>query len=95
MKYVKLFEEFEQYASFQNTFKPTNEEEMSKLAPGGLPKELENIKFKFAGKKLNFGITEDNGLFKVYKWSSIYEPEEICECNDLEQAKDIVNKENN
>jgi len=93
MKYVKLFEEFEY--SFQNDFKPTNSEEMSKVAPGGLPKELENIKFKFSGKEFNFGITEDDGVFKVYKWRSIYEVKKIGESDDIEEAKSIVKKQNN
>lgn len=94
MKYVKLFEEYGQYASFQNEFKETTPEEMERIAGGNLPIEFKNIKLKFAGKNYNFGITEDEGLYKVYKWSSIFELDKIGEFKDLEEAKDLVIKEN-
>ena len=89
MKHIKLFEEYTpSHFSFGGAFKDTSAEEMRRIAGGNLPKELENIKKKFSGKSLNFGITE--GKFKVYKWESIFEPELVGEYSDLEAAEKAV-----
>lgn len=91
MKYIKLFEEYTpSHFSFGGAFKDTSAEEMGRIAGGNLPEELENITKKFSGKSLNFGITEDGGKFKVYKWESIFEPILVGEYGDQEAAEQAV-----
>lgn len=91
MKHIKLFEEYTpSHFSFGGAFKDTSAEEMRRIAGGNLPEELENITKKFSGKSLNFGITEDGGKFKVYKWKSIFEPELVDEYGNLKDAEKAV-----
>jgi hypothetical protein len=91
MKHIKLFEEYTpSHFSYGATFKDTSAEEMRRIAGGNLPEELENITKKFSGKSLNFGITEDGGKFKVYKWESIFEPILVGEYGDPEAAEQAV-----
>jgi hypothetical protein len=91
MKYIKLFEEYTpSHFSYGGVFKDSSAEEMRRIAGGNLPEELENIKKKFSGKSLNFGITEDGGKFKVYQWSSISKPILVGEYENLKDAEQAV-----
>ena len=90
MKYIKLFEEYTpSHFSFGGVL-DSSAEEMRKIAGGNLPEELKNIIKKFSGKSLNFGITEDGGKFKVYQWSSIFEPKLVGEYGNLKDAEQAV-----
>ena len=104
MRYIKLFEEYDvmqhlnknvpnnvpSHFSLGGKIMDTSAEDMQRAAGGNLPKELENIKKKFSGKNLNFGITKDGEKFNVYKWSSIFEPKLIGEFNELKDAEQAV-----
>jgi hypothetical protein len=86
--------EFDQPYSFQNDFKKTNKEAMMNTHGENLPKELYNIISEFSGKHYSFGITKDQGElpYKVYKWRSIFELEEIGEFVTEDDAEALVKK---
>lgn len=84
---------FDQSYSFDNKFKKTSKEEMMAIHGENLPKELYNIILEFSGKWYSFGITEDKESefpYKVYKWRSIFELEEIEEFVTKDEAKNLV-----
>lgn len=86
MKYLKIFEEFAPtHFSFGGDFKEVKEGD-----PLLDTDELKNIKFKYSGKDYNFGITEENGKYVVYKWRDVDNLENVGEFDDEEAAKALV-----
>jgi len=91
----------EAFASFQNTFKDTNDEEQKQSMTrvygdaDDYPKELNTLVSTFIGASDNYAITKDGNTFNVYKYRRMLDgvgnPTPFTSIDD---AKKFIQKDN-